>query len=53
MQKERIEEKMRELRGARDPHLAMFHQISGRIAEIEEFLREADSGNDNPPESET
>jgi len=53
MQKERLVEKMRELRAARDQHLAMFHQISGRIAELEELLREDDSGNDNPPESET
>ena len=50
MQKERLVEKMKELRGARDQHLAMFHQISGRIAELEELLREDDSGNDNPPE---
>jgi len=56
MQRNKIEEKLeklRELRGARDQHLAMFHQITGRIAELEESLREDDSGNDNPPESET
>ena len=53
MDRSKSEEKMRELRQARDQHVAMFHQISGRIAELEELLREDDSGNDNPPESET